>query len=165
MRPDKELYSLLVSSDCYTKTVDSIDKGKVLRRRRGESTSQPGSKIGKVAWELGYRTWLAEQPPEPPPPPPPTDKTTHPPLVYNQVPGGADARYNIHINCHQTGPNNYADNDGLNYDDGGRAKDTRFTTHVDGLKSADMMDGKEPWEAYEWGGRTFPPYPDECYRR
>lgn len=98
------------------------------------------------------------------PPPPVGDKTTYAPLAYNEAPGGEpSARYNVHINCKPHG-NGWIDNGGRTYDEGGRCLDHRDTVHVDGLKAANSMDGAESWDPYEWGGKTFPPYPDECYK-
>lgn len=55
MRSNDELYDLLTTADCYEQTVHEIDKGKVVRARQGETTTQPRSKIGIVAWELAMR--------------------------------------------------------------------------------------------------------------
>jgi hypothetical protein len=103
-----------------------------------------------------------------PPPPAGVDKTIHPPLAYSEgVTGEPSARYNIRINCvpANDGTPDVLDKQGIRYDDGGRNRDGRRQTRfVAGLKRADMMDGKEPWEPYEWMGHDYPPYPDDCWK-
>ena len=167
-RTNAQLYDLLIKSVCYRTTVHPFDKKKVEKARAGLSSPQPSSNIAIVAWELGKRAYKDEHtntpPPPPPPPPPVIRKDIHPPLAYSEgITGEPSARYNVRINCTQVA-GGYVDRAGLTYDEGGRSRGGRATVHVAGLKTADMMDGKEPWEPYEWMGTTFPPYPDECYK-
>ena len=161
-----EAYDKLTAAKCYIDTVNTADKNKVKKARQGTNPTTPASHIAYVAAELGLRAFADEQgTQEPPPdPPPPIRKDVHPPLAYSQgASGEPSARYNVHINCTQDGTE-WVDRAGLRYDEGGRSKGGRATVHVDGLKTADMMDQNEAWEPYEWQGRTYPPYPDECYK-
>lgn len=165
---DTEMFDKLTKSDCYVKTVNDADKKKVKSARAGTNPTTPSSLIAQVAVELGLRAHKAEvpapPPPPPPPPPPAVDTTTYAPLAYNEAPGGEpSARYNVHINCKPFG-NGFIDNGGRTYDDGGRCLDHRDNVHVEGLKAANMMDGKESWDPYEWMGTNFPPYPVDCYK-
>lgn len=103
--------------------------------------------------------------PEEPPDPEPEVKK-YAPQAYNKGAGGQNARYNVKINCVQLSSGNYSDGEGVIYDDGGRQTgNLRSEKDVSGLKAADMMDGKDPWEPYEWQGTTFPPYPPASYER
>ena len=101
-------------------------------------------------------------PPPPPPPPPPTGG--YPPRAYNMGRAGQNCRFNILINATRRDDGKYVDKDGLIYSDGGLCGGGRNeTTPIIGLKPADMMDGKEVWEPYEWMGKIVPPYPPESY--
>jgi hypothetical protein len=164
---DQDLLDLTVKTDCY-KELDDTEHHKVDLAMQGKPASTPRSNIARVAFYLARRLHpvQTEPPPPPPPPPPPgVDKTLHAPLAYNQAPGGEpSARYNVHINCRSDGGSGFFDNGGVHYDEGGRCLGERDTVHVEGLKDANMMDGKESWDSYEWMGRTFPPYPDDCYK-
>ena len=169
-RTNAELYNLQTKALCYITTVHPFDKRKVEKARRGEASPQPSSNIAKVAWELGWKAYRDEQANQPPPPPPPPviRKDIHPPLSYSEgITGEPSARYNVRINCIPTA-GGYVDRAGLTYDEGGRSRGGRATVYVAGLKRADMMDQKEPWEAYEWMGNTYGPgvddYPDECFK-
>lgn len=102
------------------------------------------------------------------PPPPNTDPSLsgYAPQSYNRGSRGQDARYNIRINCQQRSDGKYVDRQGVLYSDGGLCEDGRRSgQYVEGLKPSDMMDGKEPWEPYEWQGRTIPPYPAKSWER
>ena len=167
MRSDKQLYDLLISAKCYIDTVDKFDKSKVSRRRQGAKTTQPGSNIGKVAWELGYRAWLAEQAPVDPPIPPTPPVDPHfgiAPRSYNFAPSnGSDPRF-----CKQSpgvvvhGDGSFTDIYG-SYDEkgldttGGR---TRYT-QVPGLRQADNSDGMPECQLYD--GLTA--WPEGSYDR
>jgi hypothetical protein len=170
MRSDKQLYDLLISADCYNETVDKFDKSKVSRRRQGARTTQPGSNIGKVAWELGYRAWLQEQapvdpPPPPPPPPPPVDKHFGiAPRTYNWAPSNnSDPRF-----CKQS-PGVQVNSDGSfsdiysRYDEKGQDIDGNRTrlTQVQGLRQADNSDGMGECQLYD--GLTA--WPEGSYDR
>ena len=170
MRTDEQLYNLLVSSKCYQDTVNDTDKNKVIKARTGRPSLAPRSNIALVAWELGKRAYAQEQgQPDPDPDPVPgVDKTQYPPLAYSESPGGEpSARYNVHINCTwNDGRQRWQGKHGDEYDEGGReTTGHRITKVVAGLKTSNMMDQNEAWTPYEWMGTTFPPYPDECWKR
>lgn len=173
-RSDKQLYDLLIAAECYIDTVNKSDKSKVSRRRQGETTTQPASRIGKVAWELGYRAWQQEQPtPIPPKPDPPLGQpwdSGYPPRAYNQGSRGQNCIFNIKINCVYIGGDRYRDKNGLTYLDSGLCDGGRTETpDIPGLKPADMKDQHEPWDSYEWFGTTIGPnkenYPADSYKQ
>lgn len=101
------------------------------------------------------------QDPTPPPSSNPWD-SGYAPQVYNKGSRGQDARYNIRINCVAN-----VDQRGIHYDDAGLCLGGRTGNDVPGLKPVDMSDGLEPWQPYEWMGRTIGPnkedYPAESY--
>ena len=165
MRSDKQLYDLLISAKCYIETVDKFDKSKVSRRRQGAKTTQPGSNIGKVAWELGYRAYLQENAPVDPPPlpePKPDPKYGIAPRSYNWAPSNnSDPRF-----CKQS-PGVVVHDDGSfsdiygSYDEkgldvtGGRTR----LTQVPGLRQADNSDGMGECQLYdgltEWPAGSY----------
>lgn len=169
MRSDEQLYNLLVTSKCYITTVDKFDKAKVAKHRQGLSTRTPGSKIGIVAWELGYRAWQEEQVPvDPPVPPPPKPTEPHfgiAPRTYNWAQSNnSDPRFCVHGI-----PGVEKKDDGAwhdiysRYDDDGRDLDGGRTrlTQVDGLRKADNSDGMGECQLYD--GLTA--WPEGSYDR
>ena len=95
----------------------------------------------------------------PPPPPPPDDPPPPPPTLfpqsYNKGSSGQDARY---ATFGKTSDGRFE------YDSGGRCRGGRSGQFIPELKPADQMDGNEPWDPYEYGGRTIGPwYPPKSY--
>lgn len=167
MRSDKQLYDLLISAKCYIDTVDKFDKSKVSRRRQGAKTTQPGSNIGKVAWELGYRAWLSEQAPVDPPIPPQPPVDPHygiAPRTYNMVlPDGSDARFckqspGVVVHGDGSFSDIYSSYDEKGLDTGGNR--TKFT-QVPGLRAANNSDGMTECQLYD--GLTA--WPEGSYAR
>ena len=109
----------------------------------------------------------------PPPPdngeePPPTTKT-YAPQTYNIGSGNQDPRYCI-MGLPVNSSGESVDTDGILYDSNGLNKDGRRNRNkiVAGLKPADMMDGRDACDGYEWQGHTFPGgkegWPAESYK-
>ena len=110
-------------------------------------------------------------PPGPTPPPvsQPWD-SGFAPQSYNKGSRGQNAKFNIRINCTQRPDGKYGDRHNIVYSDSGLCDSGgRTENDVDGLKPSDMTDGREPWEAYEWMGKTIGPnkenYPAQSYER
>ena len=108
-----------------------------------------------------HDAWVSGQAPEPAPTPPPTEPppVTHSlaPQTYNRGSANQDARY-----CTRDSGN--PDGGGFHYDENGLCRGGRSGNPVPGLKPSDMMDDKGSCDSYEWGGRTFPPWPPESYQ-
>jgi hypothetical protein len=160
---DQNLLDLVLDTDCYRK-LDSVEKAKVAKALKGEVASTPRSNIGKVAFYLARRL----HPVGSTPPPPDPAASGYAPQAYNKGSSGQDARYNVLINCTRHNDGSYEDKKGVLYDDGGRVKaggQDRSGQHIDGLKPADQMDNKEPWEPYVHNNIAYPPYPAKSYER
>jgi len=98
--------------------------------------------------------------PEPPPKPVPLGLA---PQAYNQGSRGQNARFNVRINCTKVGER-WVDGGGFRYDDGGLCDGGRSENPVPGLKPADEMDSREPWDPYVGpDGNIHPPYPPESF--
>lgn len=136
----ESIYQDIIQSVGYRTTVGPTDKSKVTRRRAGERTQLPSSRLGRAAWRVAALL----SPLAPPPPPPPKLN----PQTYNKGSSGQDARYCV------------THDDGYRYDSGGREIDGRRSgKFVPGLKPADEMDNREPCDPYN----GFPPWPDGSY--
>jgi len=91
------------------------------------------------------------------------------PQAYNQGSRGQNAIFNVRINCTFRQDGKYVDKNGIVYSDSGLCDGGRTEADVPGLKDADMKDQKEPWDSYEWFGKTIGPdkedYPAESYNK
>lgn len=87
----QQIYDDIVNSVGYKTTVGPVDKGKVTRRRAGQVTKVPSSRLGRAAWRVAALLAPIGIPPPPPPPPPPTYKKVAPRVAYKA--GGSDARF------------------------------------------------------------------------
>jgi hypothetical protein len=165
---DQDLLDLTINTNCF-KNLDLAERNKVKKAIAGQPASTPRSNIAKVAFYLARRLHpVAPSDPGPTPPPPaqPWD-SGYAPQSYNRGSSGQDARFNIRINCEQLANGDYRDKRGVVYTDGGLDRGGRTGSYVAGLKPADEMDGREPWEAYENFGTIVGPnkenYPPASY--
>lgn len=163
---DQDLLNLTIETDCY-KELDDMEHHKVDLAMQGKPASTPRSNIARVAFYLARRLHPVQTTPDPPPPSDPWD-SGYPPMAYNASAKG-NAKYNVRINCSRVGDNDWRDAHGLSYDDSGLCRGGRTEQHVDGLKSSDETDGREPWDAYAYGNTIVGPnrenYPAESYER
>lgn len=107
--------------------------------------------------------------PGPTPEPEPEPTKMYAPQTYNLGSGNQDPRY-CTMGLPKNSSNQYVDVDGILYDENGLNVDGRRKRDkmVSGLKPADMMDGREACDGYEWQGKTFPGgkngWPAESYK-
>lgn len=145
----EQVFNEITTSVGYTTTVGPIDKGKVSRRRSGQPTPLPSSKLGRAAWRVAA---LLEPLAPPPPPPPPylkvapraaekQDASDARFCLFNQ-PGGA-----LRPGCFQitSGPNSgkYSDESGAIYTNADGLDESGIRSDAPALTKAKEIDGRE----------------------
>lgn len=151
----EQVYTEITTSVGYLTTVGPIDKSKVTRRKAGEQTKLPSSKLGRAAWRVA--ALLAPIAPPPPPPPPPYLRVA-PKVTNKQLGSDADFCCVNQPGVFRQPDGTYVDESGSRYDSnglhlGGRS-DACTQEWTDGLRGARERDGIPPCDLPRVGDPT-----------